>query len=367
MSIRLILTGNEPRQRYLFEALGHRAQVNAVLSFEDIDFLSKALGRALAFSWPRLEWSENYHMHPLIQRRRRQVLLHGMREHMGESDALLMWGSWFRPFSREIPYLPVFHYIDQSHSLRNLAGERRGRFARRGRAHALQGECYAGASAIFCMSEWARQQTLEAHTVDPEKVIAVGWGPCAIDLSNEDLDAREEPIVLHVSNAFYRKGLDYLAQTAEQVCAAVPNARFVVVGRDRTGFKIPVSSRIEYLGPIYDKRRLAELFRSASLFFLPHRFDRSPHVLVEAMSAGLPLVASAQGGAVELIEGRSTGYLCTAGSISEYADSIIALLRDVGLRKRMGKNGRNLVRGKYNWSSIAERVIDVINHRVSAR
>ena len=367
MSIRLILTGNEPRQRYLFEALGRYAQVNAVLSFEDIDLVTKVLGRALSFSWPRLEWSENYHMHPLLQRRRCEVLLRSMRDHLGDSDALLMWGSWFRPFLHDTPGLPVFHYVDQSHSLRNLPGERRGRFARRRRAHALQGECYASAGAIFCMSEWARQQTLESHDVDPEKVIAVGWGPCAIDLSNEtDSDARD-PIILHVSNAFYRKGLDYLAQAADQVCAVVPNARFVVVGRDRTGFRVPVSSKIEYLGPIYDQRRLAQLFRSASLFFLPHRFDRSPHVLIEAMSAGLPLVASAQGGAIELIEGRSTGYLCTPGSISEYADSIIALLRDADLRKRMGESGRALVRAKYNWPAIAQRVIDVISRRVIAR
>ena len=211
MSIRLILTGNEPRQRYLFEALSHCAQVNAVLSFDDIDFMSKVLGRALSFSWPRLEWSENYHMHPLLQRRRRKVLLRSMRDYIGNSDALLMWGSWFQPFAARTPHLPVFHYVDQSHSLRNLPGERRGRFARRRRAHALQSECYASATAIFCMSEWAREQTLEAHSVDPEKVIAVGWGPCAIDLSNESaLYAREEPIILHVSNAFYRKGLDYL-------------------------------------------------------------------------------------------------------------------------------------------------------------
>jgi glycosyltransferase involved in cell wall biosynthesis len=297
-------------------------------------------------------------MHPVVQRRRRKVLLGRMREHLAESDALLMWGSWFEPFPRGRGQIPVFHYVDQSHSLSNLPGERRGRFARRRRAHALQGECYANAAAIFCMSEWARQQTLEAHDVNPAKVIAVGWGPCGIDLSKEaEFGSGEEPIVLHVSNAFYRKGLDYLAETAERVCAAVPNARFVVVGRDRTSFKVPVSSRIEYLGPIYDKERLAQLFRSASLFFLPHRFDRSPHVLVEAMSAGLPLVASSQGGAIELIDGESNGYLCAPGEIAAYAEAIITLLRDRALRRQMGESGRRLVRQKYNWSTIAERIV----------
>jgi len=365
MTVRLILTGNEPRQRYLFDALYRATQVNATVSFEEIDVLSKVVGRALSFSWPRLEWSENYHMHPVIQRRRRKVLLRNMREYVEYSDAMLMWGSWFQPFLGGAVNLPVFHYVDQSHSLSNLPGERRGRFGRRRRAHALQSECYRAAAGIFCMSEWARRQTLESHDVSPDKVISVGWGPCAIDLSDDlNTTPATEPIILHVSNAFHRKGIDYLAQTADRVCAAIPNARFVVVGRDRTGYKVPAGRGIEYLGPIYDREKLAELFRSAALFFLPHRFDRSPHVLVEAMSAGLALVTSAQGGAVELIEGRSTGYLCTPGSIREYADSIIALLRDPELRRRMGARGRELVRQTYNWPTIARRLVDLMQARI---
>jgi glycosyltransferase involved in cell wall biosynthesis len=367
-SIRLCLTGNEPRQRYLFEELGRAADVKALVGFDQIDPLTKFAAACLSFSWPRSEWWENYHMHPLVQARRRKVLMAGMRPYQGEIDALLMWGSWFQPFPADAIAVPYFHYIDQSHSLENLPGERQGRFARRRRAHRLQGECYAASSAIFCMSEWARRQTLDAHKVAEDKVIAVGWGPCAVDLSAEPVnDALREPIVLHISNDFYRKGIDYLIQTAAKVRSAIPNARFLVVGRDSSGFNVPASSDVEILGPIYDKPKLADLFRRASAFFLPHRFDRSPHVLVEAMSAGLPLVASAQGGAIEVISGRDTGFLCASGSIDEYASALIALLRDADLRSRMGANGVALMKERYNWPTIARRITQVIGQNSRVR
>jgi glycosyltransferase involved in cell wall biosynthesis len=368
MAIRLCLTGNEPRQRYLFEELSHVANVKAIVPFDDIDPLTKVMAAGLSFSWPRLEWWENYYMHPLMQRRRRNVLQKGMVPVLENIDALLMWGSWFQPFRGSDSEIPFFHYIDQSHSLENLPGERQGHFARRKKAHALQSKCYTDARGIFCMSEWARDQTLASHTVRREKVTAVGWGPCAVDLSNEELGSTErDPVVLHVSNDFYRKGIDFLMDTAERVCQAIPKARFVVVGRDSSGFSVPTTSRVEFLGPVYDKVALAELFRKASVFFLPHRFDRSPHVLVEAMSAGLPLVASSQGGAVEVIEGKDTGFLCESGAIDQYAEAIITLLRDTDLKQRMGSNGRNLMRQHYNWPAIAQRITNLIENAVGIK
>jgi glycosyltransferase involved in cell wall biosynthesis len=109
---------------------------------------------------------------------------------------------------------------------------------------------------------------------------------------------------------------------------------------------------------------LADYFRRAALFFLPHRFDRSPHVLVEAMSAALPLVASAQGGAVELISQTGAGVLCAPGKIGEYADAIIGLLRNESLRAQMGRRALALMRERYNWHAVADRMLQVIRRHL---
>lgn len=363
MTLSLALTGNEPRQRYLFETLESLAHVAALVSFDDIDPLTRYLAAALSFAWPRSEWWENYHMHPLVQRRRRHVLARELSHVPERIDALLMWGSWFQPFRDTSPRVPTFHYIDQSRSLHNLPGERVGRFSRRKRSHELQAKTYEAAARVFCMSEWAREQTLESHKLDPLKVTAVGWGPCAVDLSGEDLEhTARKPLVLHISNDFHRKGIDFLLATAERVCTAVPDAHFVVIGRDARGANPPQSSRrVSFLGRISDRQVLSSYFRQASVFFLPHRFDRSPHVLVEAMSAALPLVASEQGGAIELIRDQGTGFLRRAGDVPGYADAIIEILRDHDLRRTLGRRAQTLVRTRYNWPAISKQIVSEIS------
>jgi glycosyltransferase involved in cell wall biosynthesis len=364
---RLILTGNEPRQRYLFEALQKRADVRAVVPFDEIDLFTKYSAAALSFSWPRSEWWGNYQMHPLLQRRRRSVLNREIKAKAVEADALLMWGSWFAPFTSGQPgAMPFVNYIDQSRSLAPLAGERAAAITRRKRSHALQADTYRQSLAILCMSEWARQQTLEAHDLPPDKVITAGWGPCAVDLSGESALPRErEPIVLHVSNDFYRKGVDYLQDTAENVRRAVPKAKFVVIGRDVSGLSLRQMSNVEVLGPIYDRAVLANWFRRASVFLLPHRFDRSPHVLVEAMSAGLPIVVSEQGGAAELVNGTGVGIACPVGDIRAYSDAIIDLLSQPDLRQTMGERGLQLMRERYNWTVVSDTILRVIRERLS--
>src|SRR3954463_15608911 len=117
MTLSLCLSGNEPRQRYLFEALNSICNVRGVISFDDISPVSKYLAAALSFSLPRSEWWESYQLHPVMQRARRARFIFRLESIASPMDAVLMWGSWFHPFTanyrRSIPY---FHYIDQSRS-----------------------------------------------------------------------------------------------------------------------------------------------------------------------------------------------------------------------------------------------------------
>lgn len=357
--MRLALTSNEPRGAFLFDELKRQAEVIAEFDFDDIDLVTKYLAALLSYDRPRSEWWENYQMHPLIQRRRRRVLQRNLKRAVVQADALLMWGSWFHPtYGLTRGAIPFFNYIDQSRTLTPLPEEPPASILHRERSFRLQAETYQASRGIFCMSEWARRQTLEAHAVSASKVHTVGWGPCSVNLSLEADDRRpREPKILHVSNDFHRKGVDFLIAAAERVARVEPKARFVVIGQDISRVERRDVANIAFLGPLRGGD-LEEHFRSATAFLLPHRFDRSPHVLVEAMSAGLPIVASAQGGAVELIDGKDTGFLIQTGDIEGYAAAVVSLLRDPQLRRRMGENGRALMLEKYNWPTIARKILN---------
>lgn len=364
---RLLFASNEPRARFLLEELRRSWDVAGLENFDDIDALTKYTTAALTFRKPRVAWWRAYQMHPLLQRRRRRVLQHAMRRHAGPVDALFMWGSWFHPTRGWPAELPFFQYIDES-----LSPDPPGAttaFARRThrRSFELQAQNYAACAGIFCMSEWAHAQTLAAHPGCAGKLHVVGWGPCGVDLSEEEIDEKlRRPLVLHVSNDFKRKGVDFLVQTAARVRARLPLAEFVVIGRTGDFDQRPAGGLVRFVGPVYDRQELSRYFREASLFFLPHRFDRSPHVLVEAMSAGLPIVASRQGGCTELVEGQDTGWAFPIGDIQGYAGAIESLLVDRTLRARKGAAARRLMREKYSWPTVAERITAIMT-RVLAK
>lgn len=366
--MRLVLVGNEPRQKYLFDVLASVADVRAVIDFDDIDLVTKVCAASLSFSWPKTEWWGNYQLHPLISRRRRRVLSSKLSAVQGPFDCMVMWGSWFSPNTKDGgPQLPFVNYIDQSRSLERLPGEQPAHLLRRSKSHAMQAQTYADSTAVLCMSRWAEKQTLDAHpTVDPGKVRTIGWGPCGMDLSGEVIpDEQRERIVLHVSNDFHRKGVDFLIETAKLVGAEMPDVKFVVIGRDSGKGHYSPPSNVSLMGPIYDKQELASWFRRSSIFFLPHRFDRSPHVLTEAMSAGLPLVASHQGGAVEVLEGTGVGSSVEPGNVRGYADAIMRLLRDRAEWKGCSVRAKQLQSTYYNWRGVADRMLQEISMRTS--
>lgn len=365
--LRVLTSSNDPRSRYLFAALSRYVEVVAHEDFDDIDPLTKYAAAALSFRRPRISWWRTYQMHPLLQRRRRLVLQKGMRRYQGQIDALLMWGSWFHPSKGADHSIPFFQYIDESVSPVTATSRPIIPDVAHTMSFRMQAETYASCAAILCMSEWARDQTLAGHPKCAGKLYVVGWGPCAIDLSHERIgESARRPMVLHVSNDFERKGVDFLVRTAEIVRSRLPEVEFVVIGRPGE-FNVGVGGEaVRFLGPISDRQELSRYFREASLFFLPHRFDRSPHVLVEAMSAGLPLVTSRQGGCIELVEGQDTGWLVPIGDVQGYAQAISTLLTNPQMRFRMGAAARDLMRRKYTWDCVAQEIVGVMTRRIGA-
>jgi glycosyltransferase involved in cell wall biosynthesis len=364
-ALRLAFAANDPRAGFVLRQLAELTEAVFPVEFDQIDFVTKYGAAALSYRPARSEWWDAYQMHPLIQRRRRMVLQKSLGGYEGGVDALVMWGSWFHPFKNaSVATIPYFNYIDQSHFLGAIPGQPLVSGRGRVESHRLQAETYRDSSGILCMSEWAREQTLTAHSISSAKVEVAGWGPCGADLSNEDIpESKRERLILHVSNDFRRKGVDFLLETARLVAEAEPTVRFVVVGEDSSGLEVHDTPTVRFVGPIRDAHVLAEYFRRASVFFLPHRFDRSPHVLVEAMSAALPFVASSQGGAVELAAEGRVGLCEEIGDVSGYARAILLLLRDSERRQRMGVNAKALMLARYNWSSVAHKIVDAVVRR----
>ncbi len=88
------------------------------------------------------------------------------------------------------------------------------------------------------------------------------------------------------------------------------------------------------------------------MMVLPSLWDPFPQVVLEAMANGLPVIASAVDGALEMVVDGETGILVPPGDAQALANAILRLLGDRSLARRMGQNGRARVAETYSLERV---------------
>jgi phosphatidylinositol alpha-mannosyltransferase len=160
-----------------------------------------------------------------------------------------------------------------------------------------------------------------------------------------------------------RKGLPVLAAAVPAVLARCPGVRFLVLGRgegeDALDGLDPVSrAAVELLGPRDDADKQA-LLRSVDAYVAPHTGGESfGIVLVEAMSAGAPVVASDLGAFRRVLDDGELGVLFPAEDSAGLADALVGLLLDARARTALSAAASAGVR-RYDWGRVAGQVLTV--------
>ncbi len=120
-----------------------------------------------------------------------------------------------------------------------------------------------------------------------------------------------------------------------------------------------ISGRVSFRN-VMSQPELAEHYRSADIFVLPSVW-KEPFALVtlEAMSSGLPVIATRGGGFFESVQEPKTGLLVERGSASALAEALLCLLADDNLRESMGRAGRRRAVERFSWDRIAQDALDL--------
>ena len=103
---------------------------------------------------------------------------------------------------------------------------------------------------------------------------------------------------------------------------------------------------------------VASLLARADIFLLPSRVESFPISIMEAMSMGLPVVASNVGGIPDLVRHGEDGFLHDAADLEGMARSVVALLDDAALRERLGANGRQRVVEEFSLEKLGDRALE---------
>ena len=232
---------------------------------------------------------------------------------------------------------------------------------------ALEGRALARCARVAAVSEAIRGAWLARAALDPSRVEVVHNGidlePFRLALGEAErlraelrhargwpADAR---VAVTVTVLREGKGVESLLDAAPAVLGRVRAARFLVVGDGpRAGAlrrrAAPLGDRVAFTGRRDD---VPSLLAAADLFVLASRDDAFPTAVIEAMAAGLPVVAADSGGIPEIVEANRTGLLVPPLDPAALAGAVAGLLADPARREALGRSGRRRAEERFSVGS----------------
>ena len=176
--------------------------------------------------------------------------------------------------------------------------------------------------------------------------------------------------MLYLSTLMREKGLIDLIEAIPLVEQAVGKVLFIFSGewfreedRDRAlalvrGLR--VEEQVKFTGAVESPEK-EKLFEDADMFVLPSHGEGQPFAVLEAMRAGLPVVAKDTGCVGETVIDGATGFIVDKQNPRMLAERVMQLVRDPLLRQEMGEASRHRFLDNYTLDRWAERMADVFD------
>ena len=162
---------------------------------------------------------------------------------------------------------------------------------------------------------------------------------CRNDLRKELRLSPDALVVLTVACLKPQKAPDDIVAVAGRVLRRVPGAVFLIAGDGELRPELEAMIRADGLEEqvilLGWRRDIPRLLRAADLFLLTSRWEGLPRAILEALLAGLPVVATAADGVTDVVQDGVNGYVVPIGDVERIADRLIVLLQTPELRKRM--------------------------------
>ena len=155
------------------------------------------------------------------------------------------------------------------------------------------------------------------------------------------------------------KGQKYFVDAAVRVLKAFPEAQFLVVGdgfnekeiKEYTA-RLGIANRLIFAG---FRKDISKFYSALDLFVLPSIREGTPMVLLEAMSAGVPVVATQVGGVGHIIQNGENGLLVSPANSIELGAAIVRLLRNPTEANKLAKNALCTISEKYSSLKMADK------------
>ncbi len=121
---------------------------------------------------------------------------------------------------------------------------------------------------------------------------------------------------------------------------------------------------VEFLGSVAD---MSSIYRQSTICVLTSEHEGTPNVLLEAMAAGLPVVATNVGGVPEIVQHGQSGFLAPGEDVNAQVAAIVQLVRDADLRARMGTRARAYVEENHSVHRLSAHLSGLYEEAFSLR
>jgi glycosyltransferase involved in cell wall biosynthesis len=168
----------------------------------------------------------------------------------------------------------------------------------------------------------------------------------------------DQNIIGFIGNVSEQKGLIYLIESVRKLTVQMPDLCCLIIGigPEEHNLKSRVAeygldTNFRFLGQRYDT---PDLLHVMNLFVLPSLWEGLPQVVIEAMAASCPVIATSVDGTPEIITHRENGWLVPPANTEGLTKAIKTLLSDDDLRAALAKNGYETVKEKFSVSAMVK-------------
>jgi glycosyltransferase involved in cell wall biosynthesis len=224
---------------------------------------------------------------------------------------------------------------------------------------------------VIAVSEKTRLHYLQSGGLPPDKVSTLYNG---VDISRfKIMDATQtaklkqelhlplnSKIIITVAVLREPKGIQFMIRALPAILEQCPDVHYLIVGDGEHGAALTdlvtalaIKNHVIFAGHRTD---IPDLLACCDIFVLPTLKDALPTVLIEALAAERPIVASNVGGVPEIIENGVNGLLVSSGDPSKLAEACLKLLKDNELSRQIVLAGSKTVQQRFNIGSQIEQL-----------
>lgn len=227
------------------------------------------------------------------------------------------------------------------------------------------------AAHLVAVSDRIRNNAIQ-EGIRAEKITVIPNGITPLQVQGVDrLNIRkqmglgaDDVVLIAVGRLVYQKAHEYLVAAMSDVAPHMPTVRVWICGdgflREDLAAQIKANGlekSVKLLGTQYD---IAKYLAAADVFVLPSRWEGLPISMLEAMSIGLPVIATRVEGVTEVIEDRVQGVLIPVEDKAALSQAILQLATDPALRQQMGASAKQRVHQAYSLDRMCQAYLDLM-------